>query len=82
MEALLEMRRSAKEKELEAMLSGEHDSCSCFIEVFLVSVFQLLFSTIHYPCNFLNQIPLTWNPVTGVQLFHHLPTSYLSLSWI
>ncbi|KAE9446661.1 hypothetical protein C3L33_21451, partial [Rhododendron williamsianum] len=31
--ALLEMRRSAKEKELEAMLSGEHDSCSCFIEV-------------------------------------------------
>lgn len=33
MKALLEMRRSAKEKELEAMLSGEHDSCSCFIEV-------------------------------------------------
>lgn len=31
--ALLEMRRNAKEKELEAMLSGEHDSCSCFIEV-------------------------------------------------
>lgn len=27
------MRRNAKEKELEAMLSGEHDSCSCFIEV-------------------------------------------------
>lgn len=33
MKALLEMRRSAKEKELEAMLSGEHDSCPCFIEV-------------------------------------------------
>ncbi|KAL9234956.1 hypothetical protein vseg_009765 [Gypsophila vaccaria] len=31
--ALLKMRRDLKEKELEAMLSGEHDSCSCFIEV-------------------------------------------------
>ncbi|XAR54433.1 hypothetical protein NMG60_11029552 [Bertholletia excelsa] len=31
--ALQEMRRSAKEKELEALLAGEHDSCSCFIEV-------------------------------------------------
>lgn len=31
--ALLEMRRTVKEIELEALLSGEHDSCSCFIEV-------------------------------------------------
>ncbi|PKA55175.1 hypothetical protein AXF42_Ash003812 [Apostasia shenzhenica] len=30
---LLNMRRKAKEKELEALLSGEHDSCSCYIEV-------------------------------------------------
>lgn len=33
MKALLRMRRDSKEKELEAMLSGEHDSSSCFIEV-------------------------------------------------
>ncbi|KAF8401341.1 hypothetical protein HHK36_012275 [Tetracentron sinense] len=33
MKALLMMRRYAKEKELEALLSGEQDSCSCFIEV-------------------------------------------------
>lgn len=31
--ALLRMRQSSKEKELEALLAGEHDSCSCFIEV-------------------------------------------------
>ncbi|KAL5706385.1 Peptide chain release factor PrfB2 [Ranunculus cassubicifolius] len=31
--SLLQMRRNAKEKELEAMLAGEQDSCSCFIEV-------------------------------------------------
>ena len=31
--ALLEMRRGAKEKELEALLAGEHDFCTCFIEV-------------------------------------------------
>lgn len=31
--ALIQMRRSVKEKELEALLAGEHDSCSCFIEV-------------------------------------------------
>ncbi|CAL1407667.1 unnamed protein product [Linum trigynum] len=31
--ALLEMRRNFKEKELEALLSAEHDSCSCYIEV-------------------------------------------------
>ncbi|KAK7337690.1 hypothetical protein VNO77_18275 [Canavalia gladiata] len=30
---LLNMRRNAKEKELEALLSGEQDSCSCYIEV-------------------------------------------------
>ncbi|KAJ3683053.1 hypothetical protein LUZ60_013280 [Juncus effusus] len=33
MRALVEMRKCAKEKELEALLSGENDSCSCFIEV-------------------------------------------------
>ncbi|XP_027114819.1 peptide chain release factor PrfB2, chloroplastic-like isoform X2 [Coffea arabica] len=31
--ALIQMRRSVKEKELEALLVEEHDSCSCFIEV-------------------------------------------------
>ncbi|XP_073311581.1 peptide chain release factor PrfB2, chloroplastic-like [Primulina huaijiensis] len=30
---LLTLRRTIKEKELEALLAGEHDSCSCFIEV-------------------------------------------------
>ncbi|KAF8018331.1 hypothetical protein BT93_H3275 [Corymbia citriodora subsp. variegata] len=33
LKALLRMRRFSKEKELEALLAGEHDSCSCFIEV-------------------------------------------------
>ncbi|KAK7284425.1 hypothetical protein RJT34_19171 [Clitoria ternatea] len=33
LKALLNMRREAKEKELEALLSGEQDSCSCYIEV-------------------------------------------------
>ncbi|XP_077240802.1 peptide chain release factor 2 [Tasmannia lanceolata] len=33
MKALITMRRDAKEKELEALLAGENDSCSCFIEV-------------------------------------------------
>ncbi|KAI6692355.1 hypothetical protein NL676_020065 [Syzygium grande] len=33
LKALLRMRRISKEKELEALLAGEHDSCSCFIEV-------------------------------------------------
>lgn len=27
------MRRNSKEKELEALLAGDHDSCSCYIEV-------------------------------------------------
>ncbi|KAL1088317.1 hypothetical protein V6Z11_D08G243200 [Gossypium hirsutum] len=31
--ALLRMRRDSKDKELEALLAGEHDSCSCYIEV-------------------------------------------------
>lgn len=31
--ALLNMRRNSKEKELEALLAGENDSCSCYIEV-------------------------------------------------
>ncbi|XP_072977962.1 peptide chain release factor PrfB2, chloroplastic [Typha angustifolia] len=33
MRALLDMRRNVKEKELEALLSRDNDSCSCFIEV-------------------------------------------------
>jgi peptide chain release factor 2 len=37
MRALAGMRRSAKEKELNALLSGVNDSCSCFIEVYFVS---------------------------------------------
>ncbi|XP_047960659.1 peptide chain release factor PrfB2, chloroplastic isoform X2 [Salvia hispanica] len=31
--ALLVLRRHLKEKELEALLAGEHDPCPCFIEV-------------------------------------------------
>ncbi|KAH9308285.1 hypothetical protein KI387_036196, partial [Taxus chinensis] len=30
---LLNMRKIAKEKEIAALLSGEHDSCSCYMEV-------------------------------------------------
>nr|GMD03536.1 peptide chain release factor PrfB2, chloroplastic [Ipomoea batatas] len=33
LKALSRVRRSIREKELEALLSGEHDSCSCYIEV-------------------------------------------------
>ncbi|XP_024032730.1 peptide chain release factor PrfB2, chloroplastic-like, partial [Morus notabilis] len=33
LKALLQMRRISKEKELEAMLAGEHDPCPCYIEV-------------------------------------------------
>ncbi|KDP23379.1 hypothetical protein JCGZ_23212 [Jatropha curcas] len=33
LKALLQMRRNSKEKELEALLAGEQDSCSCYIEV-------------------------------------------------
>ncbi|KAL3638244.1 Peptide chain release factor PrfB2, chloroplastic [Castilleja foliolosa] len=33
LKALLELRSHIKEKEIEALLAGEHDSCSCFIEV-------------------------------------------------
>lgn len=42
MRALLEMRRKAKEKELEAILSGDNDSCSCFIEVISL-IFRRIF---------------------------------------
>uniref|UniRef100_A0A7N0SVL1 Peptide chain release factor domain-containing protein n=1 Tax=Kalanchoe fedtschenkoi TaxID=63787 RepID=A0A7N0SVL1_KALFE len=31
--ALLQMRKDSKEKELQAMLSGEQDPCSCYLEV-------------------------------------------------
>ncbi|CAM8963069.1 unnamed protein product [Rhodiola kirilowii] len=33
LKALLQMRRDSKEKELQAMLSGEQDPCSCYLEV-------------------------------------------------
>ncbi|KAK6944192.1 Peptide chain release factor [Dillenia turbinata] len=33
MKSLARMRRDSKEKELRALLAGEQDSCSCFIEV-------------------------------------------------
>ncbi|PQP99776.1 peptide chain release factor PrfB2 chloroplastic [Prunus yedoensis var. nudiflora] len=33
MNALLKMRRTSKEKETEALLAGEQDPCSCYIEV-------------------------------------------------
>ncbi|PON89483.1 Peptide chain release factor [Trema orientale] len=33
LKALLRMRRLSKEKELEALLAGEQDPCSCYIEV-------------------------------------------------
>ncbi|XP_078160275.1 peptide chain release factor 2 isoform X2 [Carex rostrata] len=33
MRALADMRKNAKEKELEALLSRDNDSCSCFIEI-------------------------------------------------
>ncbi|VVB00080.1 unnamed protein product [Arabis nemorensis] len=33
LKALMDMRRVSKEKELEALLSGENDRCSCYIEV-------------------------------------------------
>ena len=45
MNALLEMRRNAKEKELEALLAGDNDSCSCFIEVNPFVCIFLAFST-------------------------------------
>lgn len=79
MKALLEMRRSAKEKELEAMLSGEHDSCSCFIEV----TFSAVLAAIQWIFVILAKFylfPLRENSVSGVQLLHHLSTSYPLLS--
>lgn len=39
MKALVRMRRIAKEKELEALLAGEHDSYPCFIEVSFCPMF-------------------------------------------
>lgn len=52
MRALAEMRRSAKEKELNALLSGDNDSCSCFIEVYCVSFSELSSKAIAPPCIF------------------------------
>lgn len=44
MDALLALRSSIKEKEIEALLAGEHDPCPCFIEVKLSTVPDLLMS--------------------------------------
>ncbi|KAK7397120.1 hypothetical protein VNO78_18287 [Psophocarpus tetragonolobus] len=33
LKALVNMRKNAKEKELEALLAGDQDSCSCYIEI-------------------------------------------------
>ncbi|RWW23649.1 hypothetical protein BHE74_00003492 [Ensete ventricosum] len=51
MKALVSMRRNAKEKELEALLSGDHDSCSCFIEVIfpITSNFLVILVSEKYP---------------------------------
>jgi len=38
LKGLLNMRRDAKEKELEALLAGEQDSCSCYIEVVVIDI--------------------------------------------
>jgi hypothetical protein len=46
MKALLNMRRKAKEKELEALLAEEQDSCSCYIEVVVTQIFRS-----YYYCN-------------------------------
>lgn len=40
MEALRTLRTHIKEKELEALLAGDQDRCSCFIEVNLHIHFQ------------------------------------------
>ena len=42
LKALVNMRRISKEKELEALLAGEQDPCSCFIEVFVVDIHKWL----------------------------------------
>jgi len=50
---LVNMRRDAKGKELEALLAGEQDSCSCYIEVAVIelkcSVTALLFLSLFMP---------------------------------
>lgn len=46
--ALLKMRQSVKEKELEALLAGEHDSCSCYIEVSFVYHVQIQKTLVAY----------------------------------
>ncbi|GLU24070.1 hypothetical protein SLE2022_400350 [Rubroshorea leprosula] len=37
---LVSMRRDSKVKEIEALLAGENDSCSCYIEVSLIYCFD------------------------------------------
>jgi hypothetical protein len=43
LKALLQMRRNSNEKEQEALLSGEQDSCPCYIEVHLYMLVLLPF---------------------------------------
>lgn len=61
MKAFHKMRKTAKEKELEALLTGEHDSCSCFIEV---RIFLFTYSTILICIFALLSQPLFCSPVT------------------
>lgn len=61
LKALLGMRRNSKEKELEALLAGDHDSCSCYIEVTLphssnALTFYVLWYLILFFCHFLMTI--------------------------
>lgn len=58
MDALLALRSSIKEKEIEALLAGEHDPCPCFIEVNLSTVPDLLMSCFTW----LNQVYICGHP--------------------
>lgn len=50
MNALLKMRITSKEKETEALLAGEQDPCSCYIEVRLI--FTSCYSASKFPTFF------------------------------
>ncbi|KAB1213004.1 Peptide chain release factor 2, partial [Morella rubra] len=57
LKALLRMRRNSKEKELQALLSRELDSCSCYIEVYWNNIFR--FSSrnrAHWQMRYLSQV--------------------------
>lgn len=52
--ALLRMRRNSKEKELEALLAGENDSCSCYIEASLILNLPFFCEFSHIWCYFVH----------------------------